>query len=320
MNTNLYADVIKLIKNRKKVAIFSHISPDGDTLGAGLALYKALQMYGSEPYIFCADKVSDKLKYIPMTDVINTARLESYDLSIAVDTASAERLGEMYGEFIKAKKTLVIDHHPSNTRFAAINYVIGSAAATCEIMYSVIKDIGCIDSVIAKQLYCGLVTDTGGFGFSSVTQNTLQVASELIAYDFKAYEIYEKLIREISPQAFRLKNRALDKSVFYEDGQIGFIGIRLSDFEAVGASESDTEGIINAIRDVKGVRIAVIVSEYEHEKYKISFRTDESVNANYIAMKFGGGGHKNASGCRIKGNYEETVERLLKACSDELGF
>lgn len=318
MINRVYADIVELIKNSKKIAVFSHISPDGDTLGAGLALYCALQMYGSEPYIFCADSVSEKLKYIPMTDKLNNSTAEKYDLCVAVDTASAERLGDMYGEFIKGKKTVVIDHHPSNTRFAQLNYVVGGAAATCEIIYEIIKELGCLNEITAMQLYCGLVTDTGGFAFSSVTQNTLRVASELIVYDFKAYEIYEKLMREISLEAYRLKNRVLNNSQFFADGQIGFITVRKSDFEAVGAIESDTEGIVNAIRNVKGVRIAVIISEYEIGKYKVSFRTDESVNANYIAMKFGGGGHKNASGCRLAGSYEEVTERLLKACEDEL--
>lgn len=319
MASLIYDDALNLIKSSEKIALISHISPDGDTVGASLALYNALKMYGKSPYIFCEDTISHKLESIEDSNMYNQCSADKYDLAIAIDIASQERMGMAAREFAKADKTLNIDHHVSNTRFAQYNYVV-DCAATCEIMFDFVRDLGGLNIKTAKQLYTGLVTDTGNFAFSSVTPHTFLVASRLAEFDIKGYEITHRFMRETTYAAYKLKHRALDNAQFYNDGKIALITIKLDDFQIAGADNADTEGIVNNALDVAGVDISVIITEVQAQNYKLSFRTSEGVNAHYIAAKFGGGGHKNASGCRLKGEFEEVIDRVLKACRDELPF
>ena len=115
-----------------------------------------------------------------------------------------------------------------------------------------------------------------------------------------------------------MRNRVLSRTKFFFDGKLGMIVFFADDFAATNTCERDTEGIVNFVRDVCGVKIAVAMTETENEKFKVSIRTDDDVDASRIADIFDGGGHFNAAGCKIFGCYEEVEERLLKACGDWL--
>lgn len=314
-----YDGIIKLINKSRTIAVISHISPDGDTVGSAIALYEALKMYGKEPYIFSDDDIPEKLSIIGDVTQYNRTRLDSYDLAISVDTASYERMGGARSEFEKARKTAVIDHHISNTRYASVN-VVEEAAATAEIMVDLISEFTELNDKIARALYAGLVTDTGCFQYSSVTPNTFRVAGILKQYDISAHILTERLMSIVDKKVFDLRNRVLAKAEFYHDGKIAIAVITAEDFKATETTSADTDGIVNILRSVKGVAVGVVMTEHVTGIYKLSIRTNDDVNANYVAMQFGGGGHMRASGCRIAGALEEVRERVLKACADELPF
>lgn len=316
---NNYDGIIKLIKKSRTIAVISHISPDGDTVGSAIALFEALKMYGKEPYIFSDDDIPEKLNVIGDIAQYNSARLDAYDLAISVDTASYERMGGARSEYEKAKQTAVIDHHISNTRYGNVN-IVQEAASTTEIMTDLIAEFTEINDVIARALYAGLVTDTGCFQYSSVTPNTFRVAGILKQYDIKAHILTEQLMSIVDKRVFDLRNRVLAKAGFYNDGRIAIAEITAEDFKATNTTSADTDGIVNMLRAVNGVAIGVVMTEHVAGVYKLSIRTNDDVNANYIAMQFGGGGHMRASGCRIAGALEEVRERVLKACADELPF
>lgn len=313
-----YTKIIQAINEAENIAIISHINPDGDTVGSSLAIFKALKMYGKKPYIFCDNEITGKISVLAGVENYNTEKLNKYDLSIAVDCADIDRMGECVLEFKKGKRTMVIDHHKSNNKYGDINLVEYTAAATAQIMTKILDEMHLLDDEIAQLLYSGLVTDSGGFTFSSVTPETMQVASMLLKYDFKAYEICEHFLKKTTMQVFKLKSRVLNKAKFYDDGTIGIITFSQTDFDETQTNSSNTDGIINNIINIEGVRVAVSVSYTGNMSYKVSFRTGEDVDSSKLAMVFGGGGHKNAAGCRISGFYEDVIDKILKAVRDEI--
>lgn len=310
--------VVSAIKKAKTIAIISHMNPDGDTVGSSLALYKAIKMYGGEPYIFCSDQPKGNISTLKYVENYNTKSLDKYDLSIAVDCASEDRLADMMAEYKKGRHTAIIDHHKTNNGFADYCYIAHEAAATAQIMYNVINSLGVMDDEIASLLYTGLVTDSGGFTYSSVTPDTMRVAGELLHYDIKAHLICEKFLKSTTMNKYKLKTRVLSAAKFYEDGQVGVITFRAKDFDETGTDNSATEGIINNIRNIEGVRVAIAISEVKDKDFKVSIRTDDSIDSTHIVYLFGGGGHKNAAGCRLSGYYEDVLDKLLKAARDEL--
>ncbi len=313
-----YQNIIKEIKKANTIAIISHINPDGDTVGSSLAIYKALEMYGKKPYIFCDDPINGKISIFADKDKYNIDKLNKYDLSIAVDCADMERMGQSISEFRKGRCKMVIDHHKTNRKYGDVNLLDIKAAATAQIVTFLLDQMNLLNKDIAELLYSGLVTDSGGFSFSSVTSETMIAASILLRYDIKAYEISEHFLKKIGMNIYKLKSRVLEKAKFYDNNTIGIITFRQSDFDATGTDSSSTEGIINNIINVIGVKVAVAVSEVADKSFKVSIRTGEDVDSSKIALVFGGGGHKNAAGLRISGFYEDVIDKLLKAVRDEI--
>lgn len=315
---------IEQVRRAENIAIICHVNPDGDTLGSALALYNSLKMYGKTPYIFCSDMPSDTLSdNLPLVKELNSKSRDKYDLCIAVDTADMERLGSMADVFERSKDSLCIDHHGTNTRFAKNNIVVKDAAATAEIMYEFIAALGensaYMDDISAKLLYTGLVTDSGTFSYSNVSEHTLYVAMKLKAYNFDASDLIYNIVRKKTKKVFNLTRRVLAGTKFYNDDKIALIVFRNEDFEATGTTTRDTEGIIVNLINIDSVLVAIAVSEVKKNSYKISLRTKAPVNAANIAVFFGGGGHERAAGCRIDGFYEDVEEKIVRMSQLEIG-
>lgn len=321
--TDVCARIKEYIKRADNIAVVCHANPDGDTLGSGLALYYSLKSIGMKADIFCDDVPCGKLTYLPGCDNVRTDMPEiKPDLCIAVDCADIELIGR-HSQLIKTSRfSVCIDHHPGNTRYAGLTWLEDKAAATAQTVYKLIRsmqDMGVkIDNNVAKLLYCALVTDSGAFSFSSVNSETLTIAADLIKYDIQAHKIIEHFLRTVELKVFMLKNRVLSKAKFYDNNRIAMIIYTREDFSATGTAPSDTEGIINEIRNINGVDVAVSLSQVGDFEYKVSFRTSEKAEANRIASVFGGGGHARAAGCRCRGYLEDVKEAVVKACRDYL--
>lgn len=312
--------IVQAIRNSQSVVLISHISPDGDTCACGLALLHALGKLGKSVTLCCENIPSGNLQTMAGCNrYTDRVPQEKFDLAIAVDCGDLGRLGIFAETFERARVSINIDHHGTNTRFGTY-YLVQTVSATCELIYGVIRALDavqpCMNATIAQLLYTGMVTDTGGFGFSSVTPQTFRIAAELLEYGFAAHLVYQRFMHAIAPNAFALRNRVLNQAKFFENGQIAMVVMTQDDFDATHTTSENTEGIIHMLRDVDGVRVAVSIAQVKEMQYKVSFRTDDSVNAAEIALIFGGGGHKNAAGCRLSGYLEDVKEKLLKACKD----
>ncbi len=306
------------IKKANSIAIYCHRNPDGDTLGCALALYFALTAMNKEVEVFCDGEIPEKYREIKGVDVVTLPNKRTHDLSFAVDVSTMGQLGGSLKSYLSSKRLVALDHHKSHEKFSDITYVDASAAACAEVVFEFLKYSKRMSDLIAESLFTGIVTDSGCFQFSSTTKRTHEIACELLEYDFDSSDVIYRCFKRISPKVFALKNRVYSTAKFYDDGKIGVITFRESDFEATGTSQFDTEGIITSIIDVSTVEVAFAISEVGDKSYKVSVRTKVKVDASDLASSFGGGGHLRAAGLRLNGFYEDVLDKLLKAARDRL--
>ena len=313
--------VVQMIKSADSIALFSHINPDCDTICSALALRCFLLKVGKKVSVYCDGELKNDMSDLYDAESLNKDEPKAhYDLTIAIDIASEDRLGKYRPLFRKADKTLTIDHHLQDRTYAQYNLIDPRSGATAELIYLILEqyDKTLIDTNIASLLYTALVTDTGNFSFSNVGQRTMSIASSLIAVGIPSSDISFKHYREVSMETFRLKTRVFSKIRFFENDKIGIVSFLREDFVATNTCVANSSNLVSDIANVSGVEIAVSITEVNRNTYKVSIRTHKDVDANRIAMTFGGGGHKNAAGFMINGFYGNVLDDILKACKDSL--
>lgn len=311
------------ISRANSVVIICHVSPDGDALGSGLALRRFLVKLGKKKVeLLCADEGYDKIAFLCQDEEVKRDLPDdsSFDLAIGLDVASAERMGDARRFYYRAKDRFVIDHHATNEFDSSELYLVGTASSTAEILYSVLEFVSesTIDKDIAECLYTGILTDSGAFYHRSTTQNTHYVLSKLYAYGIDANTIYYEFFKKIDKNVFKLHSTVMKNAVFENNSQVIIISFRKQDFIDTNTSISDTEGCINKVLDVDGVMVAVAIAEVGENSYKVSFRSKGDVDVAACASRYGGGGHKNAAGCRLNGSYYDVYDKILHVVNNAL--
>ncbi len=309
-------NTLQYLKQSNAVAIFTHMKPDGDCLGSALALKLILEKYGKKVDVYGDATISDNYCFLPQIETLNHPTMQQYDLCVALDCSDRNRLGNWWSIFEKGEKTLKIDHHETNDQFAQVNFV-ERKGSTAEILYSLIQALSWdIDSQIATCLYAGIASDTGCFMYSSTTKQTHEIACHLMSYPIDFMKIHYYLFQRRTKEQIMLTGMALKNIEFLLDEKVAFCGIKLKEFEKLGADTHDTLGIVSMMANIDGCKIAILMSEEKQNTFLISFRTDGSVDVSKVAEKFGGGGHKMASGCKIYGTYDTVKEKLMTVCKD----
>ncbi|MBQ7417277.1 MAG: bifunctional oligoribonuclease/PAP phosphatase NrnA [Acidaminococcaceae bacterium] len=290
------AETAKLLKEAGKMVIVSHISPDGDTLGSSLALAHALRMLGKEVMLNVDDDIPSVFSFLPgIGEYIRFAPDDSVpaDLLIVIDASSADRAGNAMN-VVKARSVLNIDHHKTNTHFADYLYLDSDAAATAEIIYSLLLELGTeLNTEIATCIYEGLYTDTGSFKYSNTTSRTLSIASALLTYGVNPSLISDNMEVKSRSQVEML-GKVLETLTFLRDGKIAYVEVapELYDYNV------DTDTFVSYPRYIEGVEVALLFKQVEENLTRVSFRSKQ-VDVAKIALSFGGGGHQKASGCSI---------------------
>ncbi len=292
-----------------RILILSHQSPDGDTLGSAGALCLGLAALGKHVRYACSDSIPEKYDYmlscIPAPDFAPA-------YIVAVDIADRKLLGKALDEAFP-QVDLCIDHHGSNTQYAAQLYLDSSAAATCEIIYQVLELLKVpVTKEIAQCLFTGISTDTGCFRYSNTTPRTMRIAAALMEAGAEAAEINRQMFEIKTRSRMELERMALDQMEYAFDGKCAMIVISLDMIEKSGATEGDLEGLAPLPRNVEGVRVGLTLREKAPGVYKISVRTGVHVNASHLCGRLGGGGHPQASGCMLQGELAEVKLTLLE--------
>lgn len=303
-------DTVKFLKKNDNYIILTHASPDGDTLGAGYALYYGLKQLNKHVEVICPDVIPGKFSYfLEETDYISRQNAKI----IAVDVADKRLLGSLEGEFGDIVD-LNIDHHVSNVRYAKALYLEADASATCEMIYELLVALKVkLNDIIAKALYTGIATDTGCFKYSCVTAKTHKIAAALYKYNIEADVINKIMFDTKSKNLLCLERMVLDTAEYHFDDKCMLLSITADIQEKTGCSGPDLEGISVISRSVEGVIAGVTIKQTGSDIYKVSLRTYAPLDASVICKTLGGGGHKNAAGATLTGTLVEIKVQILDA-------
>jgi len=292
--------------------IICHASPDGDTLGGAFGLCGALQRLQKKARVITPEAASPRFDYL--RDGISEQEFPEKFI-ITVDAADKALLGDcekIYGD----KVDLCIDHHVSNTGYAKNLLVESEWSSASEVVFELIKQLGkntgqdLMDKNTAACLYTGLSTDTGCFKFANTNAASHRHAAELFEYDFDSAKLNYLLFEMITPDRIILERQALESVEYYFDGKCALITLTAD--VMVGADEEDLNAVSALPRQIDGVELGVTMKEKSSGVWKVSLRSNNYINSQVICSKLGGGGHKRAAGCRIKGTLEECKRRVLK--------
>ena len=313
--------IIDSIRDTKSICVVGHIRPDGDCIGSQLALALALKNEGKRVSCWNEDSVPHKLRFLDTEKLFEKPRAgEQFDCVIATDCASFERLGKA-GPHIQDRKLFInIDHHESNTRYADINWVAGREPSCGELIYRLIRAANWpITKPIADCLFTAVSTDTGSFQYSTTRPATYHVAGDLVKRGANIAKICDEVYQSYSLQRVRLLRHVYNSFRLTHDDQIAYFWLKEKDFARTGAQRSDTEGLIEHIRDIEPVIVACAFEELEPQLTRISLRSKNGkVNVNEIAAEFGGGGHPAAAGARIPGHPVSVQRRVVAAIKKAL--
>ena len=312
--------IIEMLKEEKgSILVFSHENPDADTLGSALALYLFLKKKGKNVKVGCKDTVPHFLDFLPhWEEVIRLPTPEVFNVGIVVDASGFHRAGTE----VKAIRKVRIDHHIGGEFYGMYDYIDPSAPSTTAIIYQLLKlwDESAIDTEIAQCLYAGLATDTGFFKYSNTSAETFQMAKELVEKGADPHRTYIMFSERESLGKMKLISKVLDTLTLYEDGLVAGIVIYDRFFKETGTTYPDSEGLVNFPRSIEGVEVAfALIEKADEGVWKVSLRSKERVNVASVASRLGGGGHKYASGCKIRASSaSEAINMVLSAIREEL--
>lgn len=316
---NKLIEIAQAIKSAGRCALIAHVSPDGDTLGSTLGLSFALDELGIAHDVYCEDAVPHSYSFMAGVEKVHppSTQIPAYPLAISVDVSDHHRLGECAVIFDGAQDTIVIDHHKTNPLFGKTNLVV-DCAATGELMLHVIKALGApLTKQIAENLYIGISTDTGNFNYANTTGDALHATAELVDAGVDVATITELLYRRRTPAKTMLIGKALSKMELRNQGAIAVMAMTQEDFDSVGASGDDSEGLINYGIECEGVQAAIFAKETD-KGTKMSLRSKGRVDVGVLAASYGGGGHCHAAGVTIEKPLEEAVEAVYQVLIKEL--
>jgi len=308
--------IVDSIRGHQTFCVVGHMRPDGDCVGSQLGLTLALEAEGKKVWCWNQDSIPQKYRFLDPDKKIQTpkAGLE-FDCVIATDAASFERLGTV-GEHIQKRKLFInIDHHQSNTRYADLNWVSAKEPSTGELIYRLLKVARWpITKPIADLLFTAVSTDTGSFQYPTTRPATFHAAAELVSRGADLAKVCDEVYQSYPLSRARLLRHVYSTFRLTHDDRIGYFWLRKRDFSRTGADTADSEGLIDHVRDIEPVVVAVTFEELEPEVTRISLRSKtDKVNVNEIAGQFGGGGHPAAAGARITGTPLSTQRRVIAA-------
>jgi phosphoesterase RecJ-like protein len=307
-------EILKEINNAETFVITAHENPDGDAIGSCLAFATVLKNMGKEKIDVLLKEYPAIFNTLPNVDLIKTeASQEKYDMAIVLDCPDIKRVSSIYQKYFEnAKATVEIDHHLKNDMFADYNVVNPAAPACCEILVSSFEymKIG-ITKEVAICLLTGIITDTGGFRFNSVTPETFEFAAWALSKGVNVSKIYKDSMMTKTKSQFEAEKLATDRLEFFNNEKITFTYITKEDEKRLGTKAGELDAIANIGTTIKDVEVAIFAHERDNG-FKLSFRSN-SIDVADICMLFGGGGHKLAAGCTI----DATLDNVKKAVIEE---
>ena len=313
--------ILEGFSGHQTFCVVGHVRPDGDCIGSQLGLTLALRDQGKTVTCWNEDAMPAKLAFLDPEHLVQKPRPgQGFDCVIATDCASFERLGKA-GKCTGNRKLFInIDHHASNTRYADINWISPREPSSGEIIFRLLKAANWpITPAIADCLFTAVSTDTGSFQYPSTRPSTYNVAGELVKRGANLAKICDEVYQSYPLSRVRLLQHVYNHFRLTHNDQIAYFWLRQADFQRTGAGADDSEGVIDHIRAIAPVVVAILFEELTPETTRISLRSKcDKVNVNEIAALFGGGGHRAAAGARVPGSPASVQRRVIAAVKKAL--
>lgn len=313
----------QFIEQHDDFLVVAHVQPDGDAVSSTLAVGWLLSRLGKTFTMINEGSIPQRMTYMEgserILDMSLTERTRTYGNVICVDCADFKRVGLVSEWMEEGANMLNIDHHPTNDEYGTQTLIKADAAATAEILYDLVKlfDLGW-DRNIAEMLYTGILTDTGGFRYSSTSPKVMQIASHLLELGVNGPDLADSLLEQLTKPQFDVLTLSLATLQMSENGKVAWVHVTPEHMVQAGASNEDLEGIVNYPRNIQGVEVGVLFKVINENAVKASMRSAGKVDVAAIAAEFGGGGHVRAAGCRLEGTLEQVTALVIERIKQSL--
>src|SRR5882672_4604746 len=309
-NTEPIQQIVEAIRARQRFVLSSHSRPDGDSIGSQLAMAYALHALGKDVVAVNADPAPGPLMQFPgVPDILIIPRVEGdFDAAIIMECGDLGRTGV---EGLDRFFVINIDHHPGNANYGQINWFDASAAACAEMVFELVRALGVpLTTEIATHIYLAILTDTGSFHYSSISPRTFDICRECLEAGVDPVLVARNVYDSNNMGRLKLFGAVLSAMQLDETGRIAIVYVDHQMARQAGGTYEDTEGLINLPLTVKEIQAVVFFKQIEGDEYRISLRSKGDIDIGTIAKDYGGGGHKNASGCTVTGPID-TLQKLF---------
>lgn len=312
----MLSQVVELIEKKDRFAITSHVRPDGDGLGSSLGLFWLLKSLNKDVEVIMRDPAPHSYQQLPGAGTIRVApRIgEHFDAVFIIECSDMDRPGL---EDLDQQFVVNIDHHSTTELFGGVNWIDSTAAACGEMVYNLCKATGVrVTKEIAECVYTALLTDTGSFHYSNTTERTFKIASELVRTGVRPAKTAEAIFGSYQWPKIELLSQVLSTAKRDDTGHVAWMWQTLAMQEQTRAAEEDADGFVNYPLAVGEVEATALFKETAPGVYRTSLRSKGDVNVAKIAEQFGGGGHRNAAGCTLKGTSSELEQKVVPLLQD----
>ncbi len=313
--------VAKALKRAKKIAIFTHLNPDGDALGSSFAMKYVLESLGKQADVYLEKEMPEKFSYLGNDYIVGGAEtIADADTALVLDCANFQRLGTLENVCRQIPNIVCVDHHYSGETFGKFCYKDAESAATAQMVYHLARKLTKkIPLKACEAMYTGISTDTGHFKFSSVTADTFYVASQLLKSGMNHRKITEILYDTVKYEKPIFMGKAAERIEFFSDGRIAMLKCPESFLAEYGLTYDDVEELPNLALSVEGVEVAILVKDKDETSKRVSLRGKDVLDLSCAASEFGGGGHKNAAAFVAEGDMDATLDKLIQIITENLG-
>lgn len=305
--------IAEAIKKAKRIAISSHIRPDADSIGSGLALYFMLGQLGKDVHYYNTDKAPFPLTGLPGHEVIQYGQIYPmpFDLVLLIEGGTQDRTGQKH---LDDYFTVNIDHHPTSAYESDINWVVPNAAAVGELVFELAGQLNIqFTREIGFNLYAAISSDTGSFKYSNTTHKSLHIASQLVKKcNFRPEEVSNLLFYSNHYEKVQMLQKVLSTLELHLDNRVAVIDFKRNYLKTLTLKDIETEDIISIARSIQGVEVTLFFKEIETDYFRVSIRSRDDISSQQVARMFNGGGHDHAAGFFYKGKIRDAKRDILE--------
>lgn len=318
LTNSTFAEIAQVLRREKTFLVLSHVRPDGDALGCEIAMGLALRQLGKQVKVWNEEGLLEKFSFLPGGEMVTPPpnEPENFDVVVALDTATRQRLGDKVLAAIgTARLWINLDHHPSNPRYGDLVHIDPSAPATGQILFELLQSQQLpLNEAIAENLFAAISTDTGSFQYANTTDRTFEIGAELLRCGINVGRLSQQLYESYPRRRVELLRVLLERMRFDAGGKVASFSLPLATARELGVVPEDNEGLIDHLRAIEGVIVAIFFEELDNGKVRVSMRSkDERADVCAICASFKGGGHKLAAGARVPGALDDVTNRVIDA-------